>query len=102
MELSSDVQRGLQAAGSGVLTEQVFEKLVRQAVQDSISPGDASDLTSKSPTAFVHSSFSVPHLLGSREGVTEVDQAVLKEAHASLMTLALEAARTDSDSAIVR
>ena len=47
MELSSDVQRGLQAAGSGVLTEQVFEKLVREAVQDSIGPGDASDLTSE-------------------------------------------------------
>jgi len=30
------------------------------------------------------------------------DQAVLKEAHASLMTLALEAAKTDSDSANIR
>lgn len=49
MELSSDVQRGLQTAGSGVLPEQVFEKLVRRAVQDSISPGDVSDLTSKRP-----------------------------------------------------
>lgn len=36
------------------------------------------------------------------QAVTDVDQALLKEAHASLMTLSLEAARTDSDSAIIR
>lgn len=35
-------------------------------------------------------------------GLSGADQAVLKEAHASLMTLALEAAKTDSDSANIR
>ena len=39
-----------------------------------------------------------PHSLG----LSGADQAVLKEAHASLMTLALEAAKTDSDSANIR
>ena len=44
---------------------------------------------------------SIPPLTVSA-AVTEADQAVLKEAHASLMTLALEAARTDSDTANIR
>lgn len=47
-------------------------------------------------TAFIFSPLS-PAL-----ALSGADQAVLKETHASLMTLALEAARTDSDSANIR
>ena len=47
MELSSAVQRGLLAAGSSVLSEEVFLRVARQTVQDSIAPGDASDLNGR-------------------------------------------------------
>lgn len=47
MELSSEIQRGLQAAGSSVVSDQVFQKLVRRAVEDSINPADASELKSE-------------------------------------------------------
>ena len=47
MELSSAAQKGLQAAGSSVISDQVFQDLARQAVQDSIAPADANDLKSK-------------------------------------------------------
>ena len=47
MELSSDVLIGLQAAGSSVVTDQVFRDLVHQAVEDSINPAGTGDLKSK-------------------------------------------------------
>jgi hypothetical protein len=80
MELSSLVQRGLQAAGSSDVSDQAFQILARQAIENSITPGVTSTLKT----------------------LSGVEQAVLKEAHASLMTLALEAARTDSDSVNIR
>lgn len=99
MELSSTVQRGLQAAGSSVVSDQVFLDLARQAVEDSIAPSETSDLKSKRINVFTA---SVSLSLSRSQALSGADQAVLKEAHASLMTLTLEAARTDSDSAIVR
>lgn len=48
MELSSAVLKGLQAAGSTVISDQVYKSLATQAVQDSITPADSSELKSKS------------------------------------------------------
>lgn len=47
MELSSAVQIGLQAAGSSVVSDKVFQDLAKQAVEDSIAPANASGLKSK-------------------------------------------------------
>ena len=49
MELSSAVLKGLQAAGSTVISDQVYKSLATQAVQDSITPADSSELKSESP-----------------------------------------------------
>lgn len=50
MELSSSVQRGLQAAGSSAVSDEVFRELAQQAVEDSIAPADTTDLKSKQNT----------------------------------------------------
>lgn len=47
MELSSLVQKGLQAASSSDISDQAFEILARQAVEDSIAPDGTSSLKSK-------------------------------------------------------
>lgn len=46
------MQRGLQAAGSSAVSDQVFRDLARQAVEDSISPADTTDLKSKAFIGF--------------------------------------------------
>ena len=79
MEVSSEVLKGLQLAGSAAVNDATFSKLAQRSLQDALGSENNEKLPDD-PT------------------LANLDPGIAKECHAALMTFMLEAARTDADS----
>ncbi|XP_030848131.1 COMM domain-containing protein 3-like isoform X1 [Strongylocentrotus purpuratus] len=81
MEISAEIQEGLQLAGSSArVQDKAFEPLLQKIFSDVSEPGRNED---------------------GDGAVSAIEPAVLKESYASLYTLVLEAAKHDADNSSI-